>query len=54
MMEYKETRRQENKTIVMQAQTVSSKSNVLYSRIPVFSSSKSSVSNVFQESKIVL
>jgi hypothetical protein len=34
-----ETRKHEDKTIVMQAQTVSSKSNVLYSRIPVFSSS---------------
>ena len=42
-MEYKKTRRQENETIVMQARTVSSRSNVLYSRIPVFSYSRNSV-----------
>ena len=40
MMEYKKTRRQENETIDLQAKTVSSMTNVLYSRILVFSSSK--------------
>ena len=39
-MEYKKTRKQEDKTNVMQAQTVSSRTNVLYSRIPVFPSSQ--------------
>lgn len=46
MMEYKKTRKQEDKTNVLQAGTVavlSSKSNVLYSRNPVFSYSKTSV-----------
>ena len=43
MMEYKKTRKQEDKTNVLQAGTVavlSSKSNVLYSCIPVFLYSK--------------
>ena len=42
-MEYKKTRRQENETNVLQAGAVaglSSRSNVLYSRIPVFSYSR--------------
>ena len=48
MMEYKKTRKQEDKTNVLQAGTVavlSSKSNVLYSRIPVFLYSKTQVLN---------
>ena len=38
-MEDKKTRRQENKMILMRAENVGGKSNVLYSRIPVFLSS---------------
>ena len=40
MKEYKKTRIQGDRTIVMQTRTVNSKSNVSYSRIPVFLSSK--------------
>ena len=48
-MEYKKTRRQENKTIDLQAKTVSSMTNVSYSRIPVFSTSQKP--NVMANSK---
>ena len=49
-MEYKKTRKQEDKTNVSQAQNVSGRTNVSYSCIPVFSSSNKKP-NVMANSK---